>query len=287
MPWVKQVSGNTSKRIEQCTLSLTAIQNAMCSNPSSSALHQAEVNYRHQLLDLHWQEEMRAKQQSRIRWLKEGDANTSFFHAAVKARRARNNIRNLDDNGVLINGRTRILQLFMNRFRHLFNQCQATRSIPPGLLHRAISNEDNQMLCALATMEELHSVIKCLNPNRVPGVDGFNGTFYRAAWPIIAEDLLVAVNNFLHVSKLLTQVNHTLLCLVPKKAIPATVDDYRPIAICNVMYRICSKLLANRLKPLLLKLTDLNQTAFISGRCITDSILLAHELYHNLHSKQG
>ena len=95
------------------------------------------------------------------------------------------------------------------------------------------------------------------------------------------------MNNILHVGKLFTKVNHTLICLIPKKEIPDSVDDYRPVALCNVMYRIFSKLLANRLKPLLPKLTDFNHTAFISGRRITDSILLAYELCHNLHSIQG
>ena len=89
-PWVKLAFGNTAERIDHCTASLTTIQNALESHPSCSALLQAEVNYKHQLLDLHWQEEKPAKQQSRIRWLKEGDANTGFFHAVIKARRARN-----------------------------------------------------------------------------------------------------------------------------------------------------------------------------------------------------
>ena len=79
---------------------------------------------------------------------------------------------------------------------------------------------------------------------------------------------------------MLVEVNHTLLCLIPKKAIPATVDDYRPIALCNVLYRILSKTLANRFKPLLPKLIDFNQSAFINGRRISDSILLAQELCH-------
>lgn len=126
-----------------------------------------------------------------------------------------------------------------------------------------------------------------LNPNRAPGVDGFNGAFYKSAWGIIDEDLLEAINNFLRSSKLLNQVNHTLICLVPKKTVLAMSDDYWPISLCNVVYRILSKLLANQLKPLLPRMIDLNQTVFIQGRRISDSILLAHELCHKLHSNQG
>ena len=74
---------------------------------------------------------------------------------------------------------------------------------------------------------------------------------------------------------------------IPKKTVPASLDDYRPISLCNVVYRILSKLLANRLKPLLPRLIDLNQTAFIQDWRISDSILLAHELCHKLHTNQG
>ena len=230
---------------------------------------------------------MQAKQHSRIRWLKEGDANTSFFHAAIKARRARNHIWNLSDNGTTTTDGVRIAQLLNDRYRMLFNQPHIHRRIPLDLLCRELNEEDNRGLCAAATMVELNSVIKHLNPNRAPGIDGFNGMFYRVAWPIIGEDLLAAINNILKANKMLKQVNHTLICMIPMVAIPASVDDFRPIAVCNVMYRILSKLLTNQLKPLLPRLTDLNQTAFIRGRRITESILLAHELCHKLHSGQG
>lgn len=136
-------------------------------------------------------------------------------------------------------------------------------------------------------MDELQTVVRSLNPNHIPGLDGFNGAFYRATWSTIANDLLAIVNNFLRSGRLLAQVNHTLLCLVPKMPIPASVDNYCPITLCNVLYRIISKILANRLKPLLPNLIDFNQSAFINGRRITDSILLAHELCHNLHTSQG
>ena len=75
--------------------------------------------------------------------------------------------------------------------------------------------------------------------------------------------------------------------MVPKKKIPASADDFWPIALCTIFYRILSKMLSNRLKPLLPKLIDNNQSAFLNGRRITDSILLAHELCHNLHSGRG
>ena len=139
----------------------------------------------------------------------------------------------------------------------------------------------------MATLEELKEVVSRLNINRAPGPDGFNGAFYRASWSIIATDLLDAINNVLRSQRLLLQVNHTSICLIPKMTVLVTIEDFRPIALCTVLYRILSKLLANRLKSMLPKLVDINQSAFIHGWRIADSILLAHELCHNLHSSQG
>lgn len=76
--------------------------------------------------------------------------------------------------------------------------------------------------------------------------------------------------------------------LIPKKAKPETLSDLRPIALCNVLYEIVSKVLANRLKPLLSKLISESQSAFITGRLITDNIMLAFETQHFLkRKKQG
>ena len=178
IPWAKTTFGNASDRILQCTTSLAVIQTTLDSEPSSSALLQAELYYRIQLTDLHRIEESRARQQSCIRWLREGDANTKFFHAFVNVRRARNTIRNLDNNGVILNDYLSILALFMDRFKHIYNQPQCSHRFPMDLLFAVISPEDNNSLCALPSMEELHGIIKRLNSNRVPGVDGFNGGFY-------------------------------------------------------------------------------------------------------------
>ena len=161
------------------------------------------------------------------------------------------------------------------------------RGFPQGLLMSSITKEDNCTLCGLASMDELNAVVRHLSPNRAPGFDGFNGAFYKASWPIISSDLLEAINNALRSGHLLPQINHTILCLVPKKVVPESVDDFRLIVLCTVLYRILSKVLSNRLKSLLPKIIDHNQSAFNSGRRITDSILLAHEICYNLHSGQG
>ena len=80
-------------------------------------------------------------------------------------------------------------------------------------------------------------------------------------------------------------VNSTLIALVPKKPNSMKVSDYRPISLCNVLYKILSKVLANRLKSILPNIISSNQSAFIPSRLISDNILVDYETLHTMHSR--
>ena len=80
-------------------------------------------------------------------------------------------------------------------------------------------------------------------------------------------------------------VNHTNICLIPKHQNSKTMKDYRPIALCNVNYKILSKVLANRLKKLLHRIIFHEQSAFVSGRLITDNVLVAFIIIHHMQRK--
>ncbi|KAL0303730.1 UNVERIFIED_CONTAM: hypothetical protein Sradi_6241100 [Sesamum radiatum] len=78
--------------------------------------------------------------------------------------------------------------------------------------------------------------------------------------------------------RMLKQINATLINLLPKVHMPCKVSKYRPIACCNVMYKIISRILVARMKGILDRLVDINQNAFVPGRKISDNILLSQEL---------
>ncbi|KAE8656126.1 hypothetical protein F3Y22_tig00117010pilonHSYRG00116 [Hibiscus syriacus] len=85
----------------------------------------------------------------------------------------------------------------------------------------------------------------------------------------------------------MADVNCTVLVLIPKVVEPEQMSQFRPIALCNGIYKIVVKVLVNRLRPLLTDYIDDNQSAFIPDRLIMDNVLIAHELFHFLKHDNG
>ena len=95
-----------------------------------------------------------------------------------------------------------------------------------------------------------------------------------------------AIQAFFHSGSLLKAFNHAFITLIPKLPNPEEVSHFRPISLCNVFYKIISKVLVNRLKPIMDSIITPFQNAFIKGRNITDNILLAHEIIDVVRKKR-
>jgi len=82
-------------------------------------------------------------------------------------------------------------------------------------------------------------------------------------------------------------INNTFVVLIPKGKNPSSPKNYRPISLCNVVMKIVTKVIANRLKQMLPDVVDMEQSAFVQGRLITDNALIAMEFFHWLKKKKG
>ena len=95
-----------------------------------------------------------------------------------------------------------------------------------------------------------------------------------------------ATLGFLKSGFILKELNNTFITLIPKCQSPEKVGDFRPISLCNVAYKVASKVLAKRLKPIMEDIITPYQNAFIKGRLISDNLIIAHELIHTIKTKK-
>lgn len=130
--------------------------------------------------------------------------------------------------------------------------------------------------------EEIWSAVRSLPTDKAPGFDGFAASFYRFYWDIIKAEVKAAVKHFFATGRMPLSWKRTVICLIPKCAGAERIRDFRPISLCSFPYKICSKVLANRLKVLLPYIVGREQGAFIAGRSISDNIFIATELYHSV-----
>lgn len=121
-------------------------------------------------------------------------------------------------------------------------------------------------------IEEILAVLKDMPPDHAPGPDGFNGVFFKRCWNIIKDDIIRLCNDFANGNLNLESINGSLITLIPKIDNLATVNDYRPIYLLNYSLKFLTKLIANRLQQVILKVVHANQYSFIKGRTIQNCL---------------
>jgi hypothetical protein len=145
------------------------------------------------------------------------------------------------------------------------------------------TDEDLHSLEDPFSTSEIDEVIKELPTNRSPGPDGFNGEFFKKCWHIIKNDMYDLCNQFHDGSLNLQSINSSYITLIPKNSAPATTNDFRPISLLNCALKIITKILANRLQKVIMKLIHQNQYGFIKSRSIHDCLSWSYEYIHKCH----
>jgi hypothetical protein len=114
---------------------------------------------------------------------------------------------------------------------------------------RKITDDMNESLCAPVT--DIEQAIFMMHPHKSLGPDGFTAGFYIKHWSLLKGVVCEAIRCFLNGGDMPEIVNSTIIVLIPKVKAPQDLTQFRPIALCNVLYKIASKVLALRLRPVL------------------------------------
>ncbi|KAK2647432.1 hypothetical protein Ddye_014921 [Dipteronia dyeriana] len=134
--------------------------------------------------------------------------------------------------------------------------------------------------------DEVRRAVFDMAPTKTSGPDGFPAMFYHKFWLVIGTEVAKAFLGVLNDGQGLEVVNETLITLIPKVKKADRITDYWPISLCNVLYKIVAKTLANRFRGVPGAVNSETQSSFIPGRLITDNAIVGFECMHALRYRK-
>lgn len=183
-------------------------------------------------------------------------------------------------------GQIGIFQLITNHF----NQVYASDN--PSLEEECIQSvtckvsiQMNEALNQPISDFEIKTAVDSIGDLKALGPDGLNGLFFQKNWDTIGSSVCRAVMLFFDTGQLPSDLNETVVTLIPKVPMPDCLNQLRPISCCNYIYKVISKIVVMRMRGYMGNLVSYNQSAFVGGRLIQDNLIIAYEAFHALKQK--
>ena len=193
-----------------------------------------------------------------------------------------------DEEGVSRTSQEKMGEVMVNYYKTLFTSTEGVVSTSMlECVPIVIDEEMNASLCREFEAGEVATALQQMAPLKAPGPDGMPPLFYQYFWSTVNHDVTSSILSWLNSGTIPTPLNHTFITLVPKINSPKYAHQFRPISLCNVLYKIYSKVLANRLKKLLPSIITEHQSAFTKDRLISDNILVVFETLHSMQKYKG
>ncbi|RZC29900.1 Exocyst complex component SEC6 isoform B [Glycine soja] len=275
----------TAKKIQDLKKELNALEVGI----NDRILSPAEVELKKSLQEQLWYAanayESMLRQKARVKWLKEGDRNSAYFHKMINHRRRHNAIQGLIIDGVWVQEPSSVKNEAFNHFKERFSEQNLNRPTLDGVQLPSLAQGEKETLVARFTETEITTAVWDCGGDKSPGPDGLNFNFIKQFWKILKPDFMRFLDEFYINGSFPKGSNASFIALIPKRNDPQSLNDYRPISLIGCVYKVVSKLLANRLTLVLPHLIDERQTAFIKGRHILHGVMIANEVIAEAKTK--
>ena len=167
-----------------------------------------------------------------------------------------------------------------------FKETNWNRPRLDGVPFRNLRDEDRLELEKRFELQEIKEAIWECDWNKSPGPDGFNFNFFKKFWDVVKNDIWRMFNEFYDNGVLARGCNASFLALIPKVDSPLGLNDYRPISLVASIYKMISKVLAGRLKRVISRIIEENQSPFVGGRNLLDGVVIANEVLDEAKKKK-
>ena len=175
--------------------------------------------------------------------------------------------------------------IILNYFWQLYSSKGCHSDVWLDVIVPVVETVDNDFLLAPLLEMEIKEALFSMKPNKSPGPNGMNLTFFSKILACCGKEVCLSCFSIISNRSIPTDLSNTHIVLIPKKKSVECMGDLRPIFLCNVIYKIVAKAMANRLRKFLPKIVSHNQGSFIVGRDITDNILVSYEVLNYLKRK--
>ena len=230
---------------------------------------------------------------SRARWVSEGEKISSYFCNLEKRHYVSKNMaRLIDKHDRVLTNQKDILQEVQDFYQTLYREKVVENSEIRDLVQNVptLDEEEANDLEGEITLEEATDVLKNMKNNKSPGSDGFTVEFFKVFWIKLGIFVVRAINESFRKGKMTAVQRQGVITCIPKGDKPRQyVKNWRPISLLNVIYKIGSSCIANRLKCVLPKIISEDQSGFIRNRYIGDNIRLIYDIiaYLDKHNQPG
>jgi hypothetical protein len=235
------------------------------------------------------EEEIKWAQRAKTTKILKGDNNTKYFHMVANGKRRKTKISSLEQDEGVIEGEEELTKYITKYYKDLFGKSGGNNfSLNESMVEDIpqVTQLEKDLLEAEFSEKEVREAIFGMKHNKAPGPDGFPAEFYQVFWSLIKNDLMAMFSDFHHGDLPLFSLNFGIITLLPKGQEAKKIQQYRPICMLNVSFKIFTKVLANRLSSIANKVIKPSQTAFLPGRYILEGVVILHETIHELHRKR-
>ncbi|KAM6556810.1 hypothetical protein CsatB_003829 [Cannabis sativa] len=276
-------------KLDSCISKLEGQLQAIQSLPAGDRNWATEVEVRKELNEALRRKAIYWQQRSRVSWIRDGDKCTNFLFISATIRNRRNSVDSiLNKDGVWITNKEEIGNEFTGFLGDIFkNPPQGPLESLDYLIHDHLSPLEQSELEVIPSHEEIRQTLFSMGSLKAPGPDGMSVLFFKHYWNTVGQDVCDAVVDFFQSGNMHRGFNATNIALIPKVPNPKKVSQFRPISLCNVIYKVISKIIANRIRVFLPRLICPTKAAFVPGRNIQDNNVLIQGIIHSFKRKKG